>query len=57
MIVQREFHLRATYGMDQALIDALTQHILALMNRTSRRLSRSPSQSKSPIDAKRRLIK
>ena len=28
MIAQREFHLRATYGMDQELIDALAcQHI------------------------------
>ena len=32
---QREFHLRATYGMDQELIDALTQRRLsALMIRT-----------------------
>ena len=28
--VQREFHLRATYGMDQELIDALTQQHIGL---------------------------
>ena len=30
MIAQREFHLRATYGMDQELIDALTQRHIGL---------------------------
>ena len=31
--VQREFHLRATYGMDQALIDALSQQHIGLNER------------------------
>ena len=30
---QREFHLRATYGMDQELIDALTQQHIGLDDR------------------------
>jgi two-component system, NtrC family, sensor kinase len=30
--LQREFHLRATYGMDQSLIDALTQRSIGLDN-------------------------
>ena len=33
---QREFHLRATYGMDQELIDALTHSTSASTSRTSR---------------------
>ena len=31
--MQREFHLRATYGMDQALIDALSQQHIGLNER------------------------
>ena len=46
---QREFCLRATYGMDQELIDALTQRRIGWTTRTSRRRSRSPSRSRSPI--------
>jgi two-component system, NtrC family, sensor kinase len=30
--LQREFHLRATYGMDQSLIDSLTQRSISLEN-------------------------
>jgi signal transduction histidine kinase len=30
--LQREFHLRATYGMDQAMIDSLTQRHISLDN-------------------------
>ena len=44
----REFRLRATYGMDQALIDALTQRHIGLDEPTSPLPSRSASQSRSP---------
>ena len=44
---QREFHLRATYGMDQELIDALTHSTSASTSRTSPRPSRSASRSRS----------
>jgi signal transduction protein with GAF and PtsI domain len=48
--VQRELHLRATYGMDQELIDALTtKRRIGRTNRTSRRPSGRASRSRSPI--------
>ena len=48
--LQREFHLRATYGMDQELIDALTQSAhRPWTSRTSHRPSRRASRSRSPI--------
>ena len=34
----REFHLRATYGMDQELIDALCRHTSGSMSATSRQM-------------------
>jgi len=42
----REFHLRATYGMDQALIDALTQRHIGLddPNVTAALAQREPTQ-------------
>ena len=46
---QREFHLRATYGMDQELIDALAVSTSALTSRTLTGASRSASRSRSPI--------
>jgi GAF domain-containing protein len=46
--MQREFHLRATYGMDQELIDALTHQRIGLMSRTSSWPLRSPNRSRSP---------
>ena len=45
---RREFHLRGTYGMDQALIDFLRSDVLAWTIQTSRRLSHSQSWSRSP---------
>ena len=47
--LQREFHLRATYGMDQELIDALTQqHIGMDEPNVDGCSSRSASRSRSP---------
>ena len=47
--LQREFHLRATYGMDQELIDALTrQHIGLDEPNVAAGSSRSASRSRSP---------
>jgi GAF domain-containing protein len=46
---QHEFHLHATYGMDQELIDALTHGASASTTRTWRKPSRDPSQSRLPI--------
>ena len=48
---QREFHLRATYGMDQELIEALRQQRIGLMIRTSPLASWKVSQSRCPICA------
>ena len=47
--LQREFHLRATYGMDQELITALTEQHIRLDEPIVARSWRSPSRSKSPI--------
>ena len=46
---QREFHLRATYGMDQELIDALTRRHIGL-DETERRAGprAGASRSRSP---------
>ena len=50
---QREFHLRATYGMDQELIDdTQATSISGLTSRTSRQCFRSVSRSRSPICAR-----
>ena len=47
--LQREFHLRATYGMDQELIDALTQRRIGLDDpNVAHGSSRSVSRSRSP---------
>ena len=47
--VQREFHLRATYGMDQELIDALTQQRIGLDEpNIAQALAASASRSRSP---------
>ena len=46
--LQREFHLRATYGMDQELIDALTQRHIGMDEPNVAGPSRSASRSRSP---------
>ena len=47
---QREFHLRATYGMDQELIDALTQQHIGMDEPNVRAgPSRNANRSRSPI--------
>ena len=53
---QREFRLRATYGMDQELIAALSPSASSVWtSRMSRRLSRTASRSRSPT-CRRKLI-
>ena len=47
--MQREFHLRATYGMDQELIDALTNSHIGLDETNVGEALRSGSRSRSPI--------
>ena len=50
---QREFHLRATYGMDQELIEALTQQHIGLDEpNVDAWLLRSASRSRCPICAR-----
>ena len=47
--LQREFHLRATYGMDQELIDALTRQRIGLDEpNVAQALAASASRSRSP---------
>ncbi len=49
----REFHLRATYGMDQELIDALSHRHIGIDDaNVARRLRASTSRSRSPICAR-----
>ena len=57
--LQREFHLRATYGMDQELIDALTQRrigladpnvTLALAQREPAQIADLKEQAPSPVN-------
>ena len=46
--VQREFHLRATYGMDQELIEALSHQHIGLDEPNVTRASRKASRFRSP---------
>ena len=53
--LQREFHLRATYGMDQELIDALTQQHIGMDDPNVNLALRSASRSRSPICGRKSL--
>ena len=45
---QREFHLRATYGMDQELVDALTHQRIGLDEPNIELALARPNRSRSP---------